>query len=78
MMTPEQFEALAALRPMRAGPARECTRLVMVEGMPRAEAARQVGISRQSAYQAVTQAHRTLELAKIAAGIPNSKERNHD
>ena len=67
-MYPEQFAALAALMPMRDGAAQACVRLVMVDGMAQADAARQTGLSRQAAHQAVNRAQQKLSLARQAAG----------
>ena len=51
-MTPAQFAALAGLLHLRDGSAQECARLVLVEGIPQAEATDRTG----------------LELANRAAG----------
>lgn len=47
-MSPEQFGALAQLLRLRKGPQREAARLVLVEEMRQADAARQAGCSPQA------------------------------
>jgi predicted DNA-binding protein (UPF0251 family) len=42
--------------------------MVLVDGLAQAEAARQTGLSRQAAYQAVKRARDKLALAQLAAG----------
>jgi DNA-directed RNA polymerase specialized sigma24 family protein len=68
-MTPEQFAALAELLRLRSGPARECARLVLVEGRKTPEAAEAVGMQYRAAAAAVQRARSGLELAKTAAGL---------
>lgn len=68
-MTPAQFEALAQLVSMRSRPAQDCARLVLVDGLTQAEAARQTGLSTQAAHQAVKRARGTLALARTALGL---------
>jgi len=65
-VTNEQFGALADLLRLRTGPAKECARLVLVEAMPTADAARATGISYNAAHQAVKRARTGLELARKA------------
>lgn len=71
-MTPAQFDALAKLGSMQQGPAKEAARLVLVEDMTTAEAAKQAGFvgkaGYRAAYQAVKRAREKLELAHIATG----------
>lgn len=62
-MTNAQFAALAELLHLRAGPAQEVARLVLVDGLSQADAAERLGMSRQSAHQAVKRAQRGMELA---------------
>jgi len=69
-MTPSQFQALSRLLSLKTGPAQECARLVLVEGMAQAEAARQTGLSRQAAHQAVKRARAGVDLARQASS-PN-------
>lgn len=65
-MTSDQFSALAELLRLRAGPAQEVARLVLVEGLSVPEAARTAGLEYTAASQAVRRAQRGLELAKRA------------
>lgn len=67
-MTEAQFAALAQLLRLWSGPAQEAARLVMVQGMPTPDAARQVGMSYVAAHRAVKRVKDGLDLAKIAAG----------
>lgn len=66
-MTTDQFTALAQLTQMRAGPAQEAARLVLVDGITQAEAGRRAGLSPQGVYNAVTRARKAWALALIAA-----------
>lgn len=66
-MTPEQFEALAALIHLRQSASRDAARLVLVDGLSVVEAAKQVGITQQGANQAVIRCRKALELAKAAS-----------
>lgn len=66
-MKPDQFDALATLLRFKASASREAARLVLVEGIPKAEAARRVGITAAACGQAVAALMRGLELAKKAA-----------
>lgn len=68
-MTPSQFSSLAELLRLRAGPAQECARLVLVEGVPTPEAAQRLGMGYRAAAAAVQRAREGLELAKRAAGL---------
>lgn len=67
-MTNPQFEALAQLLRLRQGPARDVVRLVLVYAATVPEAAREVGMEYQAAYQAVRRAKTGLELARTALG----------
>jgi hypothetical protein len=51
-MTPDQFTGLATLMQMRASPAQEAARLMLVDDINQAEAARRTGPSLQAASQA--------------------------
>lgn len=66
-ITPAQFAALAKLLRMRA-PSSEAARLVLVEGMRPADAARAVNLSPQAVTNAVSRAKAGLELVRSAAG----------
>lgn len=68
-MTPTQFAALAELLRLRAGPAQECARLVLVEGVSAQDAAAQVGITYKTGHAAVQRVREGLELARRAAGL---------
>jgi predicted DNA-binding protein (UPF0251 family) len=65
-VTADQFTALAQLTQMRAGPAQEATRLVLVDGITQAEAGRRTGLTDQGVYNAVQRARKALTLAQIA------------
>lgn len=65
-MTPDQFNALAELLRLRDGPARECARLVLVEGRKTTEAAEQLGMQYRAAAAAVQRAREGFELARRA------------
>ena len=65
-MTPDQFAALSALMGLRAGPAQTAARLVLVDGLTKAEAARRAGCAPQSADQAVKRCQRAIALAREA------------
>lgn len=71
-MTADQFRALAELLRLRAGPAQEVARLVLVEGMATPDAARTAGLEYTAASQAVKRAQRGLGLAGSAVGLCNS------
>lgn len=68
-MTPEQFEALAELLRMRGGASQEAARLVLVDGVAPAEAARRVGIQPQAVNNVLNSCQRGIALARIAAGL---------
>lgn len=65
-MTTEQFAALAQLMQMRAGPAQEAARMVLVDGITQADAGRRTGLSPQGVNNAVTRARKAMALAQIA------------
>ncbi|WP_003294377.1 hypothetical protein [Stutzerimonas stutzeri] len=67
-MTGEQFGALAELLRLRGGASQEAARLVLVEGLAPAEAARQAGTTPQAVSNALASCRRGLELARVAAG----------
>lgn len=67
-MTPQQFDALARLLQFKDSAAREAARLVLVEGLTKAEAARRTGISAAASGQAVRSMTDGLELARVAVG----------
>ncbi len=69
-MTPAQFTALAELLRLRDGSAQEAARLVLVDGLSAADAAREVGMSYIAAFKAVQRVQAGLTLAKAASGNP--------
>jgi TrfB plasmid transcriptional repressor len=70
-MTPAQFDALSRLLRLRPGPARECARLVLVDGLRQVDAMAVTGLSEQGASNAVRRVQAGLELARVAAGQAN-------
>lgn len=72
MMTPEQFSALATLMGQPDSKSAAAARLVLVEGLSSAEAARRVGITTQGANQAVQRCRRVIELARVVCGDASS------
>lgn len=73
-MTGEQFEALAQLLRLRAGPASAAARLVMVDGLRPAQAAAYTGCSPQSVSNTLAVCRRGIELARRAAGTQTPDE----
>lgn len=67
-MTDSQFTALASLLRLRAGPAQEAARLVLVDGLSAPDAARSVRMSYIAAFKAVQRVQAGLALAKVATG----------
>ncbi len=70
-MTPTQFDTLTRARRVDAkGRKTRAARLVLVEGVTKSEAARQVGVSRQAVGAAVREYERALVGAQaLAQGI---------
>ncbi len=68
MITSEQFDALAELLRLQNGVRREAARLVLVDGMKPADAARQAGTTPQTVNSALVSCRRGIALAKIVAG----------
>ena len=68
LLTAEQFSAMAALMGQPASKSAAAARLVLVEGLSSAEAARRVGITTQGANQAVQRCRRVIELARVVTG----------
>jgi DNA-directed RNA polymerase specialized sigma24 family protein len=64
-LTPAQFDALAQLLRLRESKGREAARMVLVDGVSPAEAARALGILRSNAYTAVYACRRGIELARV-------------
>lgn len=70
-MTPTQFAALAKLLQSRHGPAEHAARLVLVNGIRNADAARAAKLTPALAFNAVTRYRRAYALALIVAGTPS-------
>ena len=66
-MTPESFTALAQLLRLRQGSQREAARLVLVDGMRQADAARIAGCSAPALGNTLRTCRAGLELARLAA-----------
>ena len=74
-MTPASFDALSRLLRHRPdSQARELVRLVLVDGLTQADAARQLGATEQAASNALRAARATLELARVAVGSRPGEE----
>ncbi len=67
-MTSDQFAALALLLRLRQGSAKDAAKLVMVQGIPTADAARTVSMDYRAATYAVKRVRTGLQLSKVAAG----------
>lgn len=67
-MTAQQFEALAKLLRLRAGPQRAGARLVLVDGMRQADAARMAGCSASALGNTLRTCRAGLDLAREAVG----------
>ena len=65
-LTDDQFTALAELLRLRGGASQEAARLVLVDGLAPAEAARRAGTSPQATSNALASCRRGLELARRA------------
>ena len=64
-----QFSTLADLLRLRAGPAQDAARLVLVEGKSVSAAAIDAGLPYPRAWQAVQRAQRGLKLAHSVCGV---------
>ncbi len=67
-MTKEQFAALADLLRLRDSPSRAAARLVLVDELTPAEAARAAGTTPQAVSNALASCRRGIALAQIVAG----------
>lgn len=67
-MTPESFVALAKLLRLRTGSQQDGARLVFVNGMRPADAAREVGVSAKALGNTLAACRNGLELARVATG----------
>ena len=68
-LTARQFAALSELLRLRAGPAQDAARLVLVEGKSVSAAAMDAGLPYPRAWQAVQRAQRGLKLAHSVCGV---------
>lgn len=68
-MTAGQLDALAQLLRMHSAPALAGARLVLVEGMRPADAARQAGISGPALHNALARLRAGRQLARQAVGM---------
>lgn len=68
LMTPDQFDALAELLRLRGGASQEAARLVLVDGLSPADAARQVEASPQAVSNVLASCRRGLALAYRVTG----------
>jgi predicted transcriptional regulator len=66
-VTDAQFNAIAHLLRLRAGPAREGARLVLVEGRRQVDVAAMLGISPAALSNAVARVRRGAAVARTAA-----------
>ena len=66
-MNSDQFQALAQLLRLRQGPQREAARLVLVDGLRQADAARAAGCSASALGNTLRTCRAGLELARLAA-----------
>ncbi len=67
-MAPDQFEALAELLRLRAGPQAAAAHLVLVEGLQPADAARQAGCSPSALSNTLATCRRGLALVQRVCG----------
>ena len=63
-LTNDQFDALAELMRLRQSPSREATRLVFVDGLSQADAARATGLSIAAVNNRVRSTRHALELVR--------------
>lgn len=68
-MTETQFEALAELLRMREGASKTAAKLVLVECLSPAEAARKAGTTPQAVNSALRSCERGMLLARTASGL---------
>ncbi len=65
-MTTQQFDALAKLLRLREGPQQQAARLVLVDGLRQADAARMAGCSASALGNTLRTCRAGLELARVA------------
>ena len=70
-MTPDQFDALAQLMRLRTGAQQDAARLVLVDGMRQADAARQLGISTAALGATMRACRRGVALSGVIHGLPD-------
>lgn len=63
-LTPDQFDALAALMRLRDSPTAQGARMVLVDGLGVTAAARAVGVQRGTINQCLQACRRGIELAR--------------
>lgn len=68
-MTSTQFDALVKLLRLRAGAQQAAARLVLVDGLAPADAARQAGVSPSALGNTLRACRRGLTLARLACGL---------
>ena len=68
-MTAAQLTAIAQLIRMREGPSLDAARLVLVDGLTGAEAARRLGLTPTGVSSAVGRVRAAHQLALVAAGV---------
>lgn len=68
MMSEQQFSALAQLVPLKTDAIRRGCYIVLVEGVPEPEAARQVGMTYRALWNAVKRCRVKIELARTVVG----------
>ncbi len=62
-MAPDQFQALAQLLRLRTGPAQDAARMVLVDGVSQADAARATGLTPQAVHNSVKRVQTGRDLA---------------
>lgn len=67
-MTAGQYDALAKLLRLPPGPARDCSRMVLVDGVRIPDAAKALGMQYRAAAAAVQRARAGYDLAEQATG----------
>jgi hypothetical protein len=65
-MSPQKFDALARLIRMRGGAAQAAARLVLVNGLRPADAAREAGVTPQSVCNAVARVQRAEAILEFS------------
>lgn len=68
-MTPDAFAALAKLLRLRTGQQQDGARLVLVDGLRPADAAREVGVTAKALGNTLAACRKGLDLARAACGL---------